>query len=290
MNSQYVVILFYKYIQLDNPEKIVSSQKLLCQKLNIKGKMWVAKEGVNGTLEGSKEDIASYIEFMKTTDEFADINFKKTPGTGNAFKKLQIRVRPEIVSTRFDDPEIGPTNSLTGKYLSIDELHIWISEGKKEFYIVDMRNDYETAVGHFAGSVLFQGFKNFRDLPKLLPQIESLKNKTVLTVCTGGIRCETASGLLLKYGFKDVYQLKDGILTYMQKYPNQDFLGKLYVFDGRAMVGFNVDSPDHQVVGKCEFCGKSSENLTDYYDENGVRRYEIVCPECVVEKHIKLQV
>jgi UPF0176 protein len=158
-------------------------------------------------------------------------------------------------------------------------LHNWFRDQKK-FYIIDMRNDYEYAVGHFYNSVLPKNLKHFRDLPKILPEIQHLTNETIVTVCTGGVRCEKASGFLIHHGFKDVYQLQDGIITYMEKYPNQDFLGKLYVFDRRVVMGFNTDKSDHQIVGKCVKCSNQSENLVDFYD-NGIRRYQIVCPDCV---------
>src|SRR6185369_5737909 len=115
-------------------------------------------------------------------------------------------------------------NKLTGKRLKPEELHDWINSDK-EFYIVDMRNGYEHLAGYFKGSIL-PAMDNFRDLPAFLKQIEHLKNKTVLTVCTGGVRCEKASGYLLANGFSDVYQLDGGIVTYMESYPNEDFLGK----------------------------------------------------------------
>lgn len=136
--------------------------------------------------------------------------------------------------------------------------------------------------------ILFRNLHIFLDLPKILPELEHLKDKTIVTVCTGGIRCEKASGFLLKNNFADVYQPKDGIHTYMEKYPNQDFLDKLFVFDDRVTIGFNLDSSDHKIVGKCTKCASQSENLTDYY-ENGIRNYKIVCEECVREYSLVLK-
>ena len=132
--------------------------------------------------------------------------------------------------------------NLCQKYLSSEELDDWTQNKDKEFYIVDMRNNYEYSLGHFKNSIL----------PKILPELEHLKNKTIVTACTGGIRCEKASEFLLKNNFADVYQLKDGTHTYMEKYPNRDLLGELFVFDNRVAIGFNLDSSDHKIV--CANC------------------------------------
>jgi len=280
-SNDYQILLFYKYLDLQNPEEFMKIQRNLCQKLNLKGRILISNEGVNGTLEGLVDDTEKYVDFMLNQPEFAGMDVKRSQGTGEAFPKLQVRVREEIVTTRLDQKdEVGPHKGVTGKYISAEELHNWIKDGKKEFYIVDMRNDYEYASGHFKDSVLLKNFKTFRDLPNVLPQLEHLKNKTIVTVCTGGVRCEKASGFLLKEGFNDVYQLHNGIVTYMEKYPNEDFLGKLYVFDNRFVMGFNLDSPEHVVIGRCTKCGKQSENYVDW-KENGERIHGIVCQECV---------
>jgi UPF0176 protein len=137
-----------------------------------------------------------------------------------------------------------------------------------------MRNDYEYISGYFENSI-FSGLHNFYDLPNVLPALQNLKDKTIVTVCTGGVRCEKASGFLVLNGFKDVYQLKDGIQTYMEKYPNSYFKGKLYVFDNRLTVGFNTDDPNHQIVGKCYHCNKPSDTYTNC--EYDICHYHYIC-------------
>src|SRR3989344_6895065 len=207
-------------------------------------------------------------------------HIKKSSGIGNSFPKLSIKVRSEIVSAHLGN-DINPSE-VTGKYLTPEQLHNWINSGKN-FYLVDMRNDYEQAVGYFANGLLAP-FTNFRDLPKILPILEDLKDQVIVTVCTGGVRCEKASGFLLENGFKQVYQLYGGIVSYMEKYPNEDFLGKLYVFDGRVTIGFNIDSSDHKVVGKCKFCKSPAE---EYYDCKYLhckgKRHFISCETCIKE-------
>jgi len=274
---QYEVLLFYKYVSIDDPEKLRDSQKELCESLCLKGRIIVAHNGINGTVEGTVDKTTVYIQKMQKDKKFEDILFKKSMGTGGAFKKLQVRVRKDLVSDHTEEWGIDP-KELTGKYLSAEELHTWIKSGKK-FYIMDMRNNYEHKSGYFKDSIL-PDIDNFRDLPKTLPKLKKYNDLPIVTVCTGGIRCERASGLLIKNGFKDVYQLKDGIVTYMEKYPNENFLGKLYVFDNRLVMGFQTDSPKHEVVGRCIVCDKKSENYVNCRD-NICHRHFICCVDCV---------
>jgi UPF0176 protein len=275
---KYQILLYYKYIKIDDPQMRRNEQREICQKLELKGRIIVSEEGINGTLEGTTENTEEYIKWMNSQDEYKDIHYKKSEGTGDAFPKLKIKARDEVVSAHLGEDDIDP-NDTTGKYLEPEELHEWFESGK-EFYIVDMRNDYEFKVGFFQDSIL-PPLSNFRDLPKIIKEIESLKDKTVLTVCTGGIRCEKASGFLVKKGFKDVYQLHGGIHSYMERYPNKHFKGKLYVFDGRITMGFNMDSEEHEVVGRCDKCGAVSDEYADcaYRHCTGIRHF-ITCNDC----------
>ena len=276
--NKFVVLLYYNYVQIDEPERLKRDQEELCRRLNLNCRIIVASEGINGTLEGLEADTEEYIRFMMKDSRFKNMHFKKSLGTGNAFPKISIKLRPELVAGHLGKDDINP-NQITGKYLHPEELNRWFKENKK-FYIVDMRNDYETTVGYFKDSIL-PSLRNFRDLPEILPKLKSLKNETVLTVCTGGVRCEKASGYLVKKGFKDVYQLNGGIVSYMEKYPNEDFLGKLYVFDGRVTMGFNLDSPEHKVVGKCEDCFKTADKYIDCANLHCTnKRHFISCDEC----------
>lgn len=253
---KYQILLYYKYVDIKNPEKVMKQQRALCAKLNLKGRIIIAKEGINGTVEGTTEATKKYIAAMKKIAAFKNIPFKKSPGTGNAFPKLSVKIRSEIVTGNLGAVDVNP-QKITGTYLPAEKLHEWFRR-KKDFVVVDMRNDYEHAVGKFKGSVL-PPLKNFRDLPGALPKLAKYKNKTVVTVCTGGVRCEKASGFLVQNGFKKVYQLKDGIHTYMEKFPAQDFLGSLYVFDGRIAVSFDTKDATHTIIGRCRACKKPSE-------------------------------
>ena len=276
---EYQIILFYKYIRILDPEQVKFWQQAICGPLGLTGRCIVAKEGINATFEGTKENIKEYIKQLEQDIRFQNIHFKISSGTGHAFPKLSIKVRKEIVSLNLGTCDINP-NEITGIHLKPEELHDWIRD-KKEFYIVDMRNAYEHKVGHFENSIL-PPIENFRDLPKVVEQINHLKNKTVLTVCTGGVRCEKASGFLMSQGFNDVYQLDGGIVSYMEKYPNEDFKGKLYVFDGRVTMGFYTDDIKHEVVGKCDECGEQSENYVNCANPI-CHRHFIICENCLMK-------
>jgi UPF0176 protein len=275
----YQVLLFYKYTHMEDPEAVMVWQRELCERWELKGRLIIAHEGINFTMEGTVENTEAYIQELTKDPRFADIQFKRSAGTGQAFPKLSVKVRPEIVSLQLGGEDVNPTE-VTGKYVTADQMQ-QILNSDEEYYIVDMRNDYEHRVGYFQGSVLAP-ISNFRELPEKVAALEHLKDKKVITVCTGGVRCEKASGYLINQGFKDVSQLHGGIVSYMEKYPNQAFKGKLYVFDNRLMMGFETDAPEHEVVGKCGVCGKANENYINCKNDF-CHDHFICCAECMAK-------
>lgn len=272
MHTTYEVILFYKYVQLDNPEGVKVSVRALAEKHALLGRVLIAAEGINGTLEGTKEHTDAFSAALRRLPVFEDIKIKTSEGTGTAFRKLSVKVRNEIVGTRFPK-EVDPHRE-TGKRLSPEELREWYAEGR-DFAIVDMRNDYEFQSGHFKGSIN-PGLMASRDLPEVMGNLEHLKDKTVLTVCTGGIRCEKMSAYLMHEGFTDVYQLEEGMHDYMQKYPGQDFLGTLYTFDGRVTIDFGGE---REVVGKCHHCEAPTETYVNCANLD-CHLHFLVCASC----------
>ena len=272
----YTIILFYKYTHIKDTEALKEAQLKLCRELELKGRMIIAEEGVNATFEGTNENIEKYVKKLTSDKRFKGIHIKRSEGIGDAFPKLSVKVRPEIVSLRLGEEDLHP-GEVTGRRLTPEELHEWFQKNE-DFEIVDMRNDYEYKSGHFRGSRLLP-MRNFRDLPKVKDKIEDIKDKKVLAVCTGGVRCEKATGYLKKQGFENIYQLDGGIVSYMEKYPNQDFEGKLYVFDKRITMGFETDSPEHKVVGKCDKCGATSDMYADCKNKSCANHF-IACKDC----------
>lgn len=204
------------------------AQKRLCARLNLQGRVLIASEGVNATLEGRAKDIKAYKKALRKNKVFKGLIFKESKGNGRAFSRLEIKVRDEIVTLEAGDFDVSKDTAKTITAKGLEKLY----NSKKDFVVLDLRNDYEISAGYFDKTVNPK-LKNFRDLPDKLANLNNLKDKKVITVCTGGIRCEKATCLLKEEGFKDLYQLKDGIHTYMQKYPGKRFKGVLFVFDNR---------------------------------------------------------
>lgn len=276
MTSQ--ILLFYKYVTVEDPAELAAWLTERGTEYRLTGRIIVAEEGLNGTVEGTREDTEAFARELLADLRFADVNVKRSDGTGSAFPKLSVKVRKEIVGTRFPK-EVDPRKRTT-THLPPETLRSWYEEGK-DFVIVDMRNDYEFQSGHFRGSVN-PGLENSRDLPKALPKLAALKDKTVLTVCTGGIRCEKMSALLLEEGFSDVYQLDNGIHGYMEKYPGQDFLGSLYTFDDRKTMHFGGE---REIIGRCRFCDAASEKYVNCANDF-CHLHFIVCEDCSASRSV----
>jgi UPF0176 protein len=275
--AKHIIVLFYKYVKINNPKEVLEWQLGLAKSLGLKGRVIISKEGINATLEGTTESIEKYLESYFKDERFAGTHIKRSTGTGDAFPRLSVKVRPEIVTLGLED-DIDP-NETTGKHLKPEELKKWYEEGK-EFYVVDMRNDYEYNVGRFKNSIMPK-LQNFRDVPRVVGELEDLKDKAVLTVCTGGVRCEKASGLLVKEGFNDVYQLDGGIVSYMEKFPGEEFEGSLYVFDKRILMHFDPQDK-HKIIGKCEKCQIASERYVNCRRPE-CNKHFICCEGCSLE-------
>lgn len=288
--TNYEVIIYYKYEPVRNPEGFVLWHKDLCGKLGMTGRILIANEGINGTAEGTTEAVDAYKKAFYANDgsegtfgNFSDVWFKSTKNTsGTSFPKLKVKYRKEIVALGLTDSEgkdVDPRVD-TGKYLSADELHQWYENGE-DFEIIDMRNSWEFMVGHFKNSIDPE-MKYFRELPKKIEKLEHLKKKKVLTVCTSGVRCEKASAYLKAKGFEDVYQLHGGQQTYMQKYPGKNFLGSLYVFDNRITME-TAPINAREVVGKCVKCQDPCEKYTNCFNDEC--HAHLICCDACQDKH-----
>ncbi len=223
------VILFYKYVPLDDPHAFASGQRKLCVELGVKGRVLIAREGVNGTLAGPADAIEKYMSELKTDSRFMDIEFKVSEGDAATFPKLVVKVRKEIVTLNAGELEPDRENQLSPS--------AWkqMMERDPSVVLLDVRNRYESTAGKFEDAVVCD-IGHFRELPAYVEQLEPLKDKRVLMYCTGGIRCEKASALLRKRGFRDVFQLRGGIAAYQEKFGNEHWLGECFVFDQRMTV------------------------------------------------------
>jgi UPF0176 protein len=251
------VILFYKYIPIADPVGFVESQRRLCTSLELKGRLLVAAEGINGTLAGPEASIGLYVEALRSDPRFSDIEIKVTTGDEASFPKLSIKVRPEIVTLKSPFPLIPDRDN----HLSPAEWKKAIEE--EDVVLVDVRNRYESVAGKFENAIECE-IENFRDLPDYLERLEDLKSKKVLMYCTGGIRCEKASALFRNQGFKNVFQLHGGIMNYQREFGNEHWLGECFVFDQRMTVRVEENLVQ---IGRCAHTGRASSRFVNCLDD-----------------------
>lgn len=269
------IILFYKYVNIPNPNEIKAWQMELCKSLNLKGRILLATEGINATLGGEDHETQEYIAQMKAHPLFASIDFKESEGNADYFPKLKVLVKDEIVRLGISSDKYTPQEG--GKHLTPNQAHELLQNKPDDLVILDGRNNYEAAVGVFEGAIV-PDIRYFRQFPEYIDQnLEQFKDKQVLMYCTGGIRCERASAYLKAKGVaKEVYQIEGGIHRYVEQYPNGFFKGKNYVFDNRITVKIN-DS----VLGDCFICKIKCDDYINCMNAE-CNRHFISCADCCV--------
>lgn len=271
------VLLFYKYITIENPTAFAEFFRTRAAELGFTGRALIAEEGLNATLEGELEKAETFIQELRQDPRFFDLKVKKSVGDGKTFPKLLVKVRKEIVGTRFSQTDADP-RVRTAPHLSPEQLRE-MYQTNEDFVVIDMRNSFEFASGHFKNSV-DPGLRVSRDLEKAVVKLEAYKEKKIVTVCTGGIRCEKMSAYLLNKGFKNVHQLEDGIHAYMEKYPGKDFLGTLYTFDERVRMDFGGE---REMVGSCHLCREKTERYLNCQNDE-CHLHLLVCPACATNE------
>ncbi|WP_178022991.1 rhodanese-related sulfurtransferase [uncultured Paenibacillus sp.] len=274
----YRVLLFYKFVRIEDPAAFTAGHLQYCKELGIKGRILIAAEGINGTLSGTVEQTEKYMKDLRANPPFADIVFKIDETDGHTFKKMFVRHKKELVTFRYEE-ELDP-NVISGKRLTPVEFYEQLQQD--DVIVLDGRNDYEYDIGHFRGAIR-PDIDSFREFPEWIRQnLGEHKDKKILTYCTGGIRCEKLTGFLLNEGFSDVAQLEGGIVTY-GKDPQVNgrlFDGKCYVFDERISVPINRTDEDI-VIGSCHHCGTTH----DRYINCPVCNLQYVCCEDCEDEH-----
>ncbi len=264
------ILLFYKFNKIKDPEAFARSQRIFCREIGIMGKILIAKEGVNGSISGTKKQAEAYKKFLKNINGFEDIVFKEEPGNEHPFTKMIVRVRDEIVAIKKK-----VDMSKTGKHLSPKEFLNLYKKNDKNLVILDARNDYEWKIGRFKNAVN-PDIKTFRDFPKFVKKFSKNKDKKIVMYCTGGIRCEKASAYMIENGFKDVSQLDGGIIKFCQEYPNTVWDGKCFVFDKRLMTDINQKEND---LAGCEVCGGKCDLYRNCRNVDCDKLF-VMCVEC----------
>jgi UPF0176 protein len=272
------ILLYYVFTPLADPEAIRLWQRDLCESLGLKGRILISEHGINGTVGGDIRAVKRYVRKTRDYAPFKDIDFKWSEGEGEDFPKLVVKVRDEIVS--FGAPgelQVGDAGVVGGgRHLSPDELHELVAE--KEVTFFDGRNAFEAEIGRFEGAVV-PDVATTRDFVAELDsgKYDHLKDQPVVTYCTGGIRCEVLSSLMVNRGFREVYQLDGGIVRYGERFGDAGlWQGSLYVFDGRQSVQF---SPDAAVLGRCALCGTATSRMSNCVDPS-CREQFVVCEDC----------
>jgi UPF0176 protein len=249
------VILYYGFTPLQDPEAIRLWQHKLAEELNLKGRVLISKHGINGTLGGNMSDLKKYVNATKKYPGFKKIDFKWSEGTGDDFPRLKVKVKEELVDFGLPTDVIVSAEGVVngGKHLKPYEVNKLVEERGDDVLFFDGRNGYEAKIGRFKNAIV-PDVQHTRDF---VEEIESgkydhLKDKPIVTYCTGGIRCEILSTVMVQRGFKEVYQIDGGIVRYAQKYGDDAlWQGSLYTFDKRMTLDFSDHTP---VLGECEKC------------------------------------
>ncbi|OME70404.1 hypothetical protein BSK65_10745 [Paenibacillus odorifer] len=274
--SEYAILLYYKFVKVPDAEQFAQEHLAYCKELDVKGRILISDEGINGTLSGTIAQTEQYMKDLRANPLFSDIVFKIDEADGHAFKKIFVRYKKELVTFRVED-ELDP-NVITGEHLAPKDFYEMMQ--RDDVVILDGRTGYEFDLGHFRGSIRpeVDSFKEFPDW--IRENMSELKDKPILTYCTGGIRCEKLSGFMMKEGFQQVYQLDGGIVTYGKdpEVQGQLFDGKCYVFDERISVQINHTDEDI-IVGRCHHCGQPADQFINCAND-ACHLQHICCEDC----------
>lgn len=273
----YEVLLYYKFVPIEDTESVRKEHFTRCEELGLLGRILIAPEGINGTVSGLRSACEAYRAYMNEHPLFQHIEFKISPHASHAFHKLHVRTKNELVN--FSAPDAPSVWNLTAPYIEPDEMKRVLETEDPDVYIFDARSKFEFDVGRFKNAQIID-IQHFRELPQKLEEIAHLKDKKIITYCTGGIRCEKLTGLMILNGFKNVYQLHGGIIRYADETGGVDFEGQCYVFDNRVVQTVNVENPS--VVGACKLCGTATEKMINCANAACNEHY-LVCDKCAEE-------
>lgn len=271
---KYQTLLYYCYSRIEDAEQFASDHLQFCKSLNLVGRIIVADEGLNGTVSGTAESCNIYMDTLHADSRFSKIDFKIDDVEVPSFIKMHCRYKAEIVHSGLRDPGIINPEIKTGVHLAPADFVKMKDED--DVIIVDVRSNYEHSIGRFKNAVTFD-IENFRDFPAMINQLAQYRDKKIVTYCTGGIKCEKASALLLHEGFENVYQLHGGIIKYGKEAGGEDFEGKCYVFDNRVAVDINSVNP--VVISTCRNCGAHTTKMINCANPE-CNEHFTQCDEC----------
>lgn len=273
------ILLYYKFVPLADPEMVRLWQRTLCEKNNLKGRILISKHGINGTVGGDLDDLKAYVKEMKQYAPFKNTMFKWSEGSRDDFPRLSVKVRDEIVSFGVPEELKVDENGVVGGgiHLKPADVHKLVQE-RGDVVFFDGRNAYEAQIGKFKNAVV-PDVRTSKDFIKEIedPKYDAIKDKPVVTYCTGGIRCEILSSLMKNRGFKEVYQIDGGIVKYGETFGDDGLWeGSLYVFDDRMNLRFSDKSKD---IGVCVHCGQNTSNYENCANK-ACNDLVLICEKC----------
>ena len=255
-------------------------QQTLAESLNLRGRILISPHGINGTLGGSIKNLSRYIKMTKKYPGLGHVDFKWSQGCREDFPKLSVRNRDEIVSFGAPEELVVDRAGVVGGgvHLTPEEVHALVAERGDSVVFFDGRNGFEAEIGRFKNAVI----PDVQTTHDFIREIDSgkydhLKDVPVVTYCTGGVRCEILSSVMVRRGFNEVYQISGGIVRYGEAFGNRGLWeGSLYVFDKRMVIDFEKDPMQ---IGKCEMC----QGATKFYmncSNAQCRKLIVMCPDC----------
>jgi UPF0176 protein len=265
----FVNVAGYRFVDLPDRDELRQPFRDVCEKNRLLGTILLSTEGINFFLCGDQAGIDGFIEYLEQDERFVGIQLKVSHSEKLAFRRMNVRLKNEIISMGMD--EIRPAD-FTGEPISPAEFKQWLDEGR-DITVLDTRNDYEIRLGTFDNAVDFN-ISTFRAFPEAMMNSNLDKEKTVVMFCTGGIRCEKASAVMLNEGFQDVRQLQGGVLGYFEEMGGAHWDGDCFVFDRRVAV-----DPEMNVTG-AEVCFACREPLTEEELNSPLYVPAISCPYC----------
>ena len=265
------VITFYKFVQLHDCNILRDTLHDWCLSLNLNGTILIAKEGINATLSGNSLDINKFIDLLKAKADFSDLYVRFSDTKREPFRKLKVKVKNEIVTMGVDNIHPDVT---TGIPVDPEEWNSIINND--DFIVIDVRNNYETGIGNFCNST-DPDTETFGEFPEYVKNnLHLFKNKKVAMYCTGGIRCEKASSYMIDAGINEVYQLKGGIISYLQQVKPEDstWQGECFVFDHRISSAHNMVDGDYTMCYSCRSAILPEDYKSDKFE------YGVSCKHC----------